>query len=113
MGCAPKRRREGKREKRKWGEMRRKRKRNEKRNEKKKEKQKEGIKQKPKENVERKEREDARGFGSHFLERESVFLLSRIVGDPTVEFLRDKKESCSTRRGQRVDYGFREFLQTP
>ena len=40
-------------------------------------------------------------------------LLSRFTGDPTVGILRSKKESCSTRRGQRVDSGFREFRQTP
>ena len=33
--------------------------------------------------------------------------------DPTVGFLRDKKGSCSTRRGQRIDSGFWKFLQTP
>ena len=40
-------------------------------------------------------------------------LLSKISGDPTVGSLRDKKESCSTRRGLRVGTGFREFPQTP
>ena len=40
-------------------------------------------------------------------------LLSKILGDPTVEIRRAKKESCSTRRGQRVSTGFEEFLQTP
>ena len=40
-------------------------------------------------------------------------LLSRIVGDLTVEILWSKKESCSTRRGLRVDTGFGEFRQTP
>ena len=40
-------------------------------------------------------------------------LLSRFTGDPTVEILRAKKESCSTRRGLRVDSSFREFRQTP
>ena len=40
-------------------------------------------------------------------------LLSRIVGDPIVGGLRDKKESCSTRRGLRVGIGFKEFIQTP
>ena len=43
---------------------------------------------------------------------ERVFLLSRNTGDPTVSSLRDKKESCSTRRGLRVGTGFREFPQT-
>ena len=47
----------------------------------------------------------------HF--RESVLLLSRFVADPTVGFFRDKKDSCSTRRGQRVGTGFGEFRQTP
>ena len=45
--------------------------------------------------------------------REKLRLLSRIVGDPTVGGLRDKKENCSTRRGLRVGTGFREFPQTP
>ena len=39
-------------------------------------------------------------------------LLSKIPGDRTVGFLRSKKESCSTQRGQRVDSGFKEFRQT-
>ena len=47
------------------------------------------------------------------LERERVPLLSKIPADPTVGSFRVKKESCSIQRGQRVDYGFREFLQTP
>ena len=40
-------------------------------------------------------------------------LLSKISGDPTVGSLRDKKESCSTRRGLRVGTRFREFPQIP
>ena len=40
-------------------------------------------------------------------------LLSRNTGDPTVGSLRDKKGSCSTRRGFRVGTKFREFSQTP
>ena len=40
-------------------------------------------------------------------------LLSKISGDLTVGSLRDKKESCSTRRGLRLGTGFREFPQTP
>ena len=39
-------------------------------------------------------------------------LLSKIPANPTVGFLQSKKENCSTRRGQRVDSGFREFPQT-
>ena len=39
-------------------------------------------------------------------------LLSRIVGDPTVSGLRDKKENYSTRRGLRLGTRFREFPQT-
>ena len=35
------------------------------------------------------------------------------MGDSTVGGLRDKKESCSTRRGLRVGTRFREFPQTP
>ena len=45
------------------------------------------------------------------LERER--LLSKFRGDPTVGSLRDKKESCSTRRGLRVGTGFKDFRQTP
>ena len=37
-----------------------------------------------------------------FLEREREPLLSRNSGDLTISSLRDKKESCSTRRGLRV-----------
>ena len=48
-----------------------------------------------------------------FLERERVVLLSKIVGDPTVDDFRDKKESCSTRKGLCVGTRFREFPQTP
>ena len=40
-------------------------------------------------------------------------LLSRFVGDPIVEILRAKKESCFTQRGLRVYSSFREFRQTP
>ena len=53
--------------------------------------------------------------GSHFQtfrKRERVFLLSKFLGDPTVGSLRNKKESCSTRRGLRVGTRFREFPQT-
>ena len=45
--------------------------------------------------------------------REKVLLLFRFPGDRTVGFLRDKKESCYTRRGLRVGTGFKEFRQTP
>ena len=45
------------------------------------------------------------------LERER--LLSKFQANPTVRILRDKKESCSTRRDLRVGSGFREFLQNP
>ena len=44
--------------------------------------------------------------------RERESLLSKIPGDPTVEILRSKKESCSTHQGLRVDSGFEEFRQT-
>ena len=57
--------------------------------------------------------ESYRRLGSHFLERESVFLLSRFLKDPTVRIRWDEKKSCSTHRGQRVDTGFEEFQQTP
>ena len=42
-------------------------------------------------------------------ERERVKLLSRRSGDLTVGSLRDKKESCSTRSGLRVDTIFEDF----
>ena len=48
-----------------------------------------------------------------FLEREREYFLSRFPVDRTVGFLRSKKESCSTRRKQRVGTGFEEFRQTP
>ena len=47
------------------------------------------------------------------LVRERERLLSRFTGDPTVEILQAKKESCYTRRGLHVDSSFREFRQTP
>ena len=40
-------------------------------------------------------------------------LLSRIMGDPTIDSRWDEKESCSTRRGLRMGTGFKEFRQTP
>ena len=46
-----------------------------------------------------------------FLERER--LISSFPANPTVGSLRDKKESCSTRRGLRGGTGFKEFSQTP
>ena len=54
---------------------------------------------------------DSIHFWEISLEREK--LLSKISRDPTVGSLRDKKKSCSTRRGLRVGIGFREFPQTP
>ena len=58
------------------------------------------------------ERKISSSFKSDFFsERESSFL-SRIVGDPTVGGLQDKKESCSTRRGLLVGTRFEEFRQT-
>ena len=48
-----------------------------------------------------------------FLERESVPLLSKIPANPTVGFLRAKKESCFMWRGQRVGTIFEEFQQIP
>ena len=50
-------------------------------------------------------------FLSFFLERDR--LLSSFSVDPAVGSLRDKKESCSTRRGLRVGTRFKEFRQTP
>ena len=44
-----------------------------------------------------------------FREREREHLLSRIPADRTVGFRRSKKESCSTRRGLRVDTDLVEF----
>ena len=52
-------------------------------------------------------------MGLKVLERERDKLLSKMLGDPTVGSLRAKKESCSTRRGLRVDTGFGIFRQTP
>ena len=52
-------------------------------------------------------------MGLKVLERERERLLSKILGDPTVEILQSKKESCSTRRGLRVDSGFMEFRPNP
>ena len=37
----------------------------------------------------------------------------RIVADPTVRILWDKKESCSTGKDLCVGTGFEEFRQTP
>ena len=48
-----------------------------------------------------------------FFFRDDVLLLSKNTGDSTVGSLRDKEESCSTRRGLRVGTGFRGFPQTP
>ena len=48
-----------------------------------------------------------------FFLKERERLLSSFPANPTVGSLRDKKESCSTRRGLRVGTGFREFPQTP
>ena len=45
--------------------------------------------------------------------REREILLSKIPGNRIMGFLRAKKESCSTRRGLRVDFDFEEFGQTP
>ena len=50
-------------------------------------------------------------FEFFFLERER--LLSSFPANPTVGSRRDKKGSCSTRRGLRVGTGFKEFRQTP
>ena len=50
-------------------------------------------------------------FGFYFLEREP--LLSSFPANPTVDSLRDKKESCSTRRGLLVGTGFKEVRQIP
>ena len=42
-----------------------------------------------------------------------MWLLSRFTDDPTVGIRRDKKQSCSTRRGLRMDTEFEEFRQAP
>ena len=47
------------------------------------------------------------GVLSFFRERERLF--SSFPADPTVDSLRNKKESRSTRSGLRVDTGFEEF----
>ena len=59
-----------------------------------------------------KEREVAGGKIFWVLERESL-ALSKFLRDPTVGGIRDKKESCSTRRGLRMGTRFRKFPQTP
>ena len=41
--------------------------------------------------------------------RESVFLLSRFLNDPTVGIRREEKESCSTDRDLCVGTEFEEF----
>ena len=41
--------------------------------------------------------------------RENDLLLSRIPANSTVRIRRSEKESCSTRRGLRVDSGFESF----
>ena len=56
----------------------------------------------------KKEKKDPVGFGSHIL-RESVFLLSKFLRDPTVGGLRGKKKSYSTRKGLRVGTRIKEF----
>ena len=52
-----------------------------------------------------------RVFEFFFLQRKR--LLSKFPANPTVGIRRDKKESCSTRKGLRLDSGFKEFRQTP
>ena len=47
--------------------------------------------------------------GNGCFKREKDLLLSRISRDSTVGSLRDKKESCSTQSGLRMDTGFEEF----
>ena len=47
--------------------------------------------------------------GNGGFKRKKDLFLSKISRDPTVDSLRDKKESCSTRSGLRVDTGFEEF----
>ena len=49
------------------------------------------------------------GWNFLVLEREREPLLSRIVADRIVGFQRRNKESCSTRRGLRVDTDLVEF----
>ena len=41
--------------------------------------------------------------------RENDLILFRFASDPTIRIRRDKKKSCSTRRGQRVGTGLLEF----
>ena len=65
------------------------------------------LKKRPKRG--RGEREDAGGCRICVLERERVRLLSRISGDPTVDSLQDKKESCSTQCDLHVGTRFEEF----
>ena len=56
---------------------------------------------------------NCRELGFDILERERECLLSKILGNRTVGFLRAKKESRSTRQGQHVGTSFLEFRQTP
>ena len=58
-------------------------------------------------NVKRRHGRCSSHFLSFFLEREQ--LLSKFPSNPTVGIRRDKKESCFTRRGQRVGTGLLEF----
>ena len=60
----------------------------------------------------REEKKSDRRLDILVLEKESVWLLSRNTGDPTVGGLRDKKENCSTRRGLRVGTRFWKFRHT-
>ena len=65
------------------------------------------------ENVGEKKGKRSSSFKFDFLERECVFLLSRFLNDPTVDSLRDKKESCSMRIGLPAGTRLKEFRQTP
>ena len=47
--------------------------------------------------------------GNGGFKREKDLLLSRIPTNPTFRIHRSEKESCSTRRGLRVDSGFESF----
>ena len=71
------------------------------------------MKKAKKKTCRRKNRGDAEARFFIFLEREREHILSRFLANPTVEFRRSKKASCSTRRGLPVDSAFRSFRQLP
>ena len=45
--------------------------------------------------------------------RERLLLLSKFLGDPTIDLRRSKRQSSSTRRGLQIKAEIEEFRQTP